>query len=521
MTASPLGRASDGGRFLDRGIVTLVGAGPGDPGLITLRGLECLRTADVVVYDRLAAPELLREARPGAELIPCGKEPRRHPMPQDRINETLIEKAREGLRVCRLKGGDPIVFGRGAEEALALLEAGIPFEIVPGVSSSIAAGAYAGVPVTLRGVASSFAVVTGHEDPGKEQASVDWRALAGAVDTIVILMGIERAGEIARELLAGGRSPETPVTCISRATTPEQSTLVTRLDALAEDLGRHGVTPPTVLMVGEVGGLYPKLAWFEQRPLAGKRVLVTRTREQASSLSRLLRERGARPIEMPVIRIEPPTSWEAFDRALEGMASYQWLVLTSANGVHAVRERLFALDRDVRALHGPRIAAIGPKTAEALRECGLRADLCPSESVGEVLALAMRETGLAGTRILLARAEEGREAFPQAAREAGAEVVVAPVYRTRAAAAIAPEVLDLLAAGKIDIVTFASSSAVTHCLEALGDGPAREALGRACIACIGPVTARTATARGLRVSVQPDDYTIEALVEALVGHYAG
>lgn len=504
---------------MECGIVYLVGAGPGDPGLITLRGLECLRTADVVVYDRLAAPELLREAREGAELIPCGKEPRRHPVPQDRINRTLVEKAREGLRVCRLKGGDPIVFGRGAEEALELLEAGVPFEIVPGVSSSIAAGAYAGVPVTLRGVASSFAVVTGHEDPGKEQASVDWRALAAAVDTIVILMGIERAGVIAGELLAGGRGAETPVTCVSRATTPEQSTLVTCLGRLESDLTAHGVTPPTVLIVGEVGALYPRLAWFERRPLFGKRVLVTRTRDQASDLSRLLTEQGAQAIEMPVIRTVPPAAWEPFDAALPEIAGYDWLVLTSVNGVRAVRERLRELGLDVRALAGPRIAAIGAKTAEALEQSGLRVDLCPEESVGEALAGAMAEQGLEARRILLLRAEEGREAFPQAARAAGASVTTIPVYRTLPVEEPDPVAMALLDEGRIDVVTFASSSAVTNCVHALGEARARELLASTCIACIGPVTAKAAADYGLSVAVQPDSYTVDALVGALVRHF--
>jgi uroporphyrinogen III methyltransferase / synthase len=506
---------------LERGIVYLVGAGPGDPGLITLRGLECLRSADVVVYDRLAAPELLREAREGAELIPCGKEPRRHPMPQGEINRTLVEKALAGLRVCRLKGGDPIVFGRGAEEALELLEAGIPFEIVPGVSSSVAAGAYAGVPVTLRGVASSFAVVTGHEDPGKEQASVDWRALAKAVDTIVILMGVERAGVIAAELLAGGLRAETPVTCVSRATTPEQSTLVSSLGRLEEDLRTHNVTPPTVLIVGEVGALYPKLAWFEGRPLFGKRVLVTRTRDQASDLSRLLAEQGAQAIEMPVIRTVAPATWEPFDAVLPEVASHDWLVLTSANGVRAVRGRLRELASDVRALAGPRIAAIGPKTAEALEQTGLRVDLCPEESVGEALARAMAEEGLAGKRILLLRAEEGREAFPEAARDAGASVTAIPVYRTLPVEEPDQTALDHLDEGRIDVVTFASSSAVTNCARALGEDRARSLLARTCVACIGPVTAKAAADHGLTVAVQPDSYTVEALVEALVRHFAG
>lgn len=502
------------------GIVYLVGAGPGDLGLITLRGLERLRSADVVLYDRLAAPELLREARPEAELIPCGKEPGRHAMPQDEINRTLVDKAAQGLRVCRLKGGDPTVFGRGAEEALELAAAGIPFEIVPGVSSAVAAGAYAGVPVTLRGVASSFAVVTGHEDPMKGESSVDWSALANAVDTIVVLMGVERAAEIAGELIAAGRSPETPVACVSRATTPDQSTSVTTLGGLAKDVREQGVVPPTVFMIGEVAALYPGLAWFEQRPLFGRRILVTRTREQAGELSRLLADEGAHAIEMPVTEQAPPSSWDEFDRSLSEMRGYDWIVFTSANAIRWVRQRLRELGLDVRSLCGPRIAAIGPKTAEALEQHGLRVDLRPDEHIAEGLVAAMAKDGLPGVRILLLRAEDAREVFPGEARNAGASVTVAPVYRTVAADRVDPAIVSLLEEGRIDAVTFASSSSVTHCVAAIGEDRARSLLGGVCVACIGPVTAGTAREHGLEVTVQPEEFTIPALVDALVRRLA-
>jgi uroporphyrinogen III methyltransferase / synthase len=498
------------------GIVYLVGAGPGDPGLITVRGMERLRSADVIVYDRLASPALLHEARSDAELIPCGKEPKQHPMPQEEINRLLIQKALEGKSVCRLKGGDPIVFGRGAEEALALLDAGVPFEIVPGVTSAVAAGAYAGVPVTLRGVASSFAVVTGHEDPTKEQKSVDWQALARAVDTIVILMGVERAGEIARELIAGGRVGSTPVACVSRATTHSQSTLVTTLDRLAEDIAEHGVTAPTVLIVGEVGRLHERLAWFERAPLFGKRILVTRTREQAGELSRLLTECGAEAIEMPVIRIEPPDDWSPFDTALRTLGECDWLVFTSANGVRWALRRLSELGLDVRALAGPRIAAIGTKTRETLSQLGLLVDVVPNEFRGEGLAEALSAEGLAGKRVVLFRAEEGRDVFLEIARSEGAEVTTVPLYRTVPAPELDPDALRLLEEGEIDAVTFASSSSVTNCVHALGEARARALLARTRIACIGPVTARTAEECGLTVAVQPEAPTIEALVEALV-----
>lgn len=502
------------------GFVSLVGAGPGDPGLITVKALACLREADVVIYDRLASPELLREARPDAELIPCGKEPKRHPMPQEEINRVLVAKASEGLRVCRLKGGDPIVFGRGAEEALALREAGIAFEIVPGVSSSVAAGAYAGVPVTLRGVASSFAVVTGHEDPTKPHSAVDWRALAGAVDTIVILMGIERAAEIAAELIAGGRPGETPVACVERATTPRHRTVLSSLATLGEDIAREGIANPTVLIVGEAARLHEQLAWFETRPLFGKRVLVTRTREQASELSRLLEREGAQPVETPVIRIAEPESREPFEEALGTLAGADWLVFTSTNGVRRTLARLAETGRDIRVLHGPRIAAIGPKTAEELGRLGLRVEAVPEDSVGEGLAARLAEEGLAGKRVVLLRAEEAREAFVTAAREAGADVAVVPVYRTLPIERLDPDALALLEAGEIDAVAFASSSAVRNTVGAIGPERAAELLSRCRIACIGPITAAAAHACGLPVHIEAGEHTVEALVRALASHFA-
>lgn len=507
-------------KFCGAGKVFLVGAGPGDPGLITLKGLECLGAADVVVYDRLAAPGLLDAARPDAELIYCGKSPGHHELAQDQINRLLVEKAKEGKIVCRLKGGDPFVFGRGGEEALELHRHGLPYEIVPGVTSAIAVAAYAGIPVTHRGIATSFAVVTGHEAPSKPETQVQWQKLATAVDTLVILMGVGNLWQIVAGLTSGGRPADTPVAIVRWGTLPEQTTLVSTLGQIVQDAATAGVAPPAAIIIGEVAALRPKLAWFDNRPLFGRRGLVTRTRQQASELSALLRQEGAIAIEMPVIQIVPPDSWEPVDRALEAMESFDWLVFTSANSVTALTDHLAALELDIRALKGPRIAAIGPKTAAAATAAGLRVSLCPEEYVAEALLEALAAEGLESKRILLLRAAQAREILPQRAAAAGAEVVVAAVYQTLPVETLDPEALRTLEQGEVDFVTFASSSTVTNFAQALGQERARALLENVCVACLGPITAATARELGLTPAVVPDEYTIEALVAALCAYYS-
>lgn len=511
--------ANSGDADLAIGTVYLVGAGPGDPGLITVKGLSRLRASDVIVYDRLVSQEILSHAPEGAELIYCGKRPNHHAMSQDDINACLVEKALAGHTVCRLKGGDPTVFGRGGEEALELRAHGIPFEIVPGITSAIAAGGYAGVPVTLRGVASSFAVATGHEDPTKEEAAVDWRRLATATDTLVILMGVGGFDAIAQELIAGGRDGATPIAFISWATHPRQRTFVSTLSRGAEDIATHGIEAPAVIVVGEVVRSAEALSWFERRPLAGKRVLVTRTRDQVSEVSRLLEEQGAVPVELPLIRIVEPEDWGPFDRAVDEIATYDWLVLSSANGVRAMRDRLLARGLDVRALAGPKVAAVGVKTAEELQALGLRVDVCPDRYVAEDLAEALVSEGIAGKRILLARAAEGRDVVVLRAREVGATVNDTPVYRTVPVQEYDERVIGDLLAGRIDVVTFASSSTVRFFLDVLGRERALEALEGARVACIGPITEATATEAGIRVDVQPAEHTVEAMVAAIVESY--
>ena len=501
------------------GIVYLVGAGPGDPGLLTVKGLQCLQAADVVVYDRLVNPEIIEAARADAELISCGKSAGHHALTQEEINELLVRLGKEGKVVCRLKGGDPFVFGRGGEEAHELRQHGISFEVVPGVTSAIAAPAYAGIPVTHRGVATSFTVVTGHEDPTKPETQVDWTRLANVSDTLVILMGIGRLAPIVDGLIGGGRPPDTPVGMVRWGTRVEQETLVTTLQDAVADAAAVDMQPPATIVVGDVVSAREDLAWFDNRPLSGRRGLVTRTREQASELSALLQRYGAAPVEMPVIRIVPPETWEPLDDAIASASSHDWLVFTSANGVRMVRERLSELGLDIRALNGPRIAVIGPKTAVAAEEAGLKVSLCPEEYVAEALGEALKAEGLGGKRVLLLRAAEARSTFPDMARELGAEVADVPVYRTLPAENLEAAAVEMLEANEIDFVTFASSSGVRNFVCSLGREKAQAILDRVCVACIGPITAATASEFGVKTTVMPQAYTIEALVAAIADHF--
>jgi uroporphyrinogen III methyltransferase/synthase len=493
------------------GRVTLVGAGPGDPGLITLHGVEALRQADAVVYDYLASPELLAHAPEQAELIYVGKQAGRHTLAQSEINALLVRLAREGKRVVRLKGGDPFVFGRGGEEAEALVAAGVPFDVVPGVTSAIAAPAYAGIPVTHRGVASSLAIVTGHEDPQKATSAIDWGSLAG-IDTLVFLMGVANLPAIAAELIAHGRRSDTPAAVIQWGTVGRQRTVTGTLADIATRVEEAGLGSPAVTVVGAVVGLRERLRWFDRRPLLGLRVLVTRTREQAGRLAEGLRALGAEPVECAVIETAPPLDWAPLDRAIGELGAYRWIAFTSANGVEAFFARLALAGRDARALAGARLAAIGPATAAALAARGLRADVVPAEFVAEALADALGD--VRGARVLLARADIARPALAERLRAAGALVDEVVAYRT-----VRPEGLEARlrqALAGADVVTFTSSSTVRNLFEALGPSEAAQALRGVAVACIGPVTAQTARELGLEPAVVAEEYTIEGLLEALV-----
>jgi uroporphyrinogen III methyltransferase/synthase len=483
--------------------VYLVGAGPGDPGLLTVRGDEVLRRADVVVYDRLSVEALLDLAPPHAERISVGKAPRQVTMSQEDINALLVQKGRAGGTVVRLKGGDPFVFARGGEEAAALTDAGVPFEVVPGITSAIAAPAYAGIPVTLRHSSTSFTVVTGHEDTSVgEEGTVDWEAVAKVGGTIVILMGVARIAAIAERLMAAGRSPDTPAAAVRWGTRPEQHTVRATLGTIAD----QPLLSPSVIVVGEVAGV--DLRWFEQRPLLGRRVVVTRTRSQASALSAGLRALGAEPIEVPVIEVVDPLDGGAALRdAAVRLGTYDWVVVTSPNGAERLLAAVAATGGDARAFGGSTVAAIGPGTARVLAAGGIRADLVPDRYVAESLLDALTSAAPAGGRLLLARAEVARDVLPDGLRAVGWEVDVVDAYRTVPAAVTDAQRAAVIGA---DIATFTSSSTVERFVDSLG----AEAVP-AVVACIGPVTAGTARRLGLTVDLEATEHTIDGLLRAL------
>ncbi|MBI4499018.1 MAG: uroporphyrinogen-III C-methyltransferase [Chloroflexi bacterium] len=502
------------------GKVYLVGGGPGDPGLITVKGTEALRAADVVVYDRLIDPRLLSYAPPRAERIYVGKQSARHTLRQEEINALLVERAQAGQTVVRLKGGDPFVFGRGGEEAETLREAGIPFEVVPGVTSAIAAATYAGIPVTHRGVTSSLAVITGHEDPTKEASSLHLEGLATAAGTLVFLMGVENLPTLVGELLRHGRSPQTPVALVRWGTWPQQETVTGTLGDIVDTLAarEQPFGAPAVIVVGEVVALRERLRWFDNRPLWGKRVLITRSRDQAGRLAHLLAEQGADPIEVPAIAIAPPDDPGPLDDALGRIREYTWVVFTSVNGVAGVFARLEAQGRDARALAGVRVCAIGPATAASLRERGIRPDFVPDAFLTREVAKGLADLGVAGKRVLLPRTDIVGEDLAGALYEAGAAVDQVVAYRTLPAQEIDPEVREQLRAGAIDLVTFTSSSTVRNLVSLLGDD--RAVLERCTIASIGPITTRTAHELGLRVEIEAQEHTVPGLMRAILEHVA-
>ena len=501
---------------MNDGKVFLVGAGPGDPSLITVRGLRCVESADVLVYDRLVDRRVLERAAPDAELIDVGKVPGDGGNTQAQINSLLATKANQGKRVVRLKGGDPFVFGRGGEEALALEEAGVAFEVVPGVTSAVAAPAYAGIPLTHRGLASSFTVVTGSEMPGKDGASVDWEALAKQGGTLVVLMGWENLQSIVEALMRYGRTPNTPVALVRWGTEPYQQTVTGTLSDIVAIAGKSGLKPPVVAIVGEVVRLRQSLRWFDNRPLTGKRVLVTRTRSQAGALSELLVERGAEAIELPTIEMRPMNDLPDLDLALEDLGSYEWVVFTSVNAVDAVFGRLNALGLDTRAFHPIRVVAIGAATADRLGQRGIVPDLVPDRSVSEALVDALGRRGLSKGKVLLPRADIGREELATGLSALGAEVTEIPVYRTVPASDSGPRLERIFADG-IDVATFTSSSTATNLVRLLNGHLDR--LSEATVACIGPVTAETARELGLKVDVISEEQTIPGLVHALEAHF--
>ena len=499
------------------GKVYLVGGGPGDLGLITLRAKECIERADVIVYDHLANPELLDWARDDAEIIYGGKQAGEHSLSQQEINALLVEKAREGKQVVRLKGGDPFVFGRGAEEAKAIADLGIEFEIVPGITSAIAGPAYAGIPVTHRAKNSHVTFFTGHEDPAKTESAIDYAALAKLGGTQVMLMGLERLEPITREMLKHGVREDLPVALVRWATTGRQETLTGTLRNIAQHALDRGFEAPAVAVFGEVVKLRESLNWYEKRPLSGKRIVVTRTRKQASTLSNKLRALGAYVIELPTIRIEPPTDLRAFAELVQDAHIYDWIVFTSANGVEAFFEIFFKLYDDAREIGGARIATIGPATAQRVKDFHLHVDLQPAEFVAEAVVREFQKQGdVENLRILLVRAEKARDVLPKQLSALGAIVDEGFAYRT------VPETRDTTGAREqlleegADLITFTSSSTVENFL-ALGL-PWPKGMQ---IASIGPITSKTARDRGLKIEIEARRHDIDGLVEAIRKFFAG
>jgi len=501
------------------GKVYLVGAGPGDPGLITVRGRDLLGTADVVLYDALSHPALLDLCAPTAELRDVGKRGGSISPTQDWITSQLVELAREGRRVVRLKGGDPLLFARGAEEALALAHAGIEFEIVPGVSSPVAASAYAGIPMTHRDLSSSVTFITGTDREGKTWSPDAWKRLATATETICVLMGMQRIDMITRAIIEGGRSPSTPAAVVMWAARPAQRVVTAPLAEIAEASQRAGLSNPALIVVGDVVGLREPLRWFDQQPLFGRRLLVPRPRHQAVGTAEAIRRRAAEPIILPTIEIGPPPDPEALRAAARRVSDYDFCLFTSANGVDCFFEALAHASLDARAFGRCKVGAIGPKTAEALAPHGIRADLTAAEFVGESLAQAILDIG-GVRRVLIPRARVAREQLPELLRHGGVTVDVVPAYETRPAGPEHKQRLQaLIAENEVDVILFTSSSTVDSMVEMLG-ADAASMLSRVTLASIGPITSATAARRGLEVAVTAETYTVEGLLDALEKHYA-
>lgn len=504
---------------MSKGKVYLIGAGPGDPGLVTVKGFKCIQTADVIVYDYLAAPVLLNAAGENTEKIYVGKKGGDHTLSQDGINQLLVEQANLGKTVARLKGGDPFIFGRGGEEAEVLISAGIDFEIVPGVTSAVAAPAYAGIPLTHRDYTSTLAFVTGHENPDKDGSSINWKALTG-IGTLVFFMGVKNLPHISKKLLSQGMPPDKPVAVVRWGTTPKQETLTGTLGDIVEKVVRAGMKAPAIIVVGDVVSLRETMQWVEKKPLFGKNIIVTRAREQASSLVTRLADLGARCVECPTIRIVGETDFSHIDQAVRNLADYQWLVFTSVNGVRFFFDRLFFLGKDARDLGHLKTACIGPATAAQLRLSGINSDIVPESYRAESVVEAFSHESMTAKKVLLPRARDARPVLPQELSRMGAVVDEVVTYRAEQSAESAERLIAELSAGTIDMVTFTSSSTVTNFHSIVADKNGQEFLRGVTIAAIGPVTAETARDLGYHVDIAADKFTIPGLCDAITAFYA-
>lgn len=502
------------------GTVYLVGSGPGDPGLITVKALEKIRQADAIIYDYLAGKELVKEARPGAELIYVGKTGNRHTLEQAEINQLLAQKAYEHNCVVRLKGGDPYVFGRGAEEAEELVDAGIPFEVIPGVTSAVAAPAYAGIPVTHRDHASSVTFITGHENPDKDRSSIDWKNLARNKGSLVFLMGVKNLEIIASSLMNNGMHPDTPAALVRWGTTPDQSSFLSSLKHIAEESISRKFKAPAVLVVGSVASLKPKLDWFEKKPLFGKRVLITRSREQSKKMADQVLSQGGKPILFPTIQIKAPNDFAKLDLAMSRASNYDWIVFTSVNGVEGFFRRFFSNGHDIRDLAGPKFGAIGPITAKAIQKQGIRVELLAEQFVAEGVLEALDAQDVKGKRFLIPRAERAREVLPEGIMNRGGMVELVTVYRTDLPdQADVSAIKESLGNGEVDVITFTSSSTVSHFVHLVGKEDTVNLLNSIVIASIGPVTSQTIREFGLLPTLEASEYTIDGLMKAIESHF--
>lgn len=507
---------------MDKGKVYLVGAGPGDPKLITVRGLQCLEQSDAVVYDRLASPRLLRHVKPNTELIYVGKLPDRHTMKQEDINQLLVDLALAGKTVTRLKGGDPTIFGRVGEEAGLLFDHGIEFEIVPGITSAIAVPAYAGIPVTHRELASSLSIVTGHESPDKLDRSIHWDKVTNATGTLLFLMGVAKIGYIADQLMRHGKPPNTPVALVRWGTRVEQQTVIGTLETIEAVVKEANFQPPAVIVVGEVVLQREKLNWYERKPLFGMRVLVTRARAQASELAERIEEHGGEPCEFPVIETREPADPRTIDMIrtrLEEAESYSWLIFTSVNGVEYFFRWLQRFNIDIRRYHAASIAAVGPKTAEALQQRGLIVEVLPEKYYAESLLERLEAAVRQGERVLLPRGDLARDLLPRELEAKGIEAVEIDVYETVLASIQDELALDWIREKHIHMITFTSSSTVTNLLELLKRKGIENPVGLLegiPIASIGPITSQTIAAAGMKVTIEAKDSTLDGLMASVL-----
>ncbi|MHB1377884.1 MAG: uroporphyrinogen-III C-methyltransferase [Candidatus Humimicrobiaceae bacterium] len=503
----------------DFGCVYLVGAGPGDRGLITVKGLNVLKNADVIIYDHLANIDLLKEARTDAEKIYVGKKAGTHALNQEQINDLLIEKARVKKVVARLKGGDPFVFGRGGEEALALNKKNIPFEIVPGITSGIAALAYAGIPVTHRSMATSVSFITGHEDPAKKNPQINWKAIASLHGTLVFYMGVHNLESIVLKLIKYGKSEMTPVAIIQKGTSTLQKTIVGKLGNIIDQAKKTDIKPPALVVVGEVVSLYPDLNWFEKKPLFGKSIVVTRARSQASELAVILESLGANIIMFPTIKIIKAEDMSPLDNAIKNLADYQWIIFTSVNGVESFFERLFQSGQDSRNLSNNKICAIGPSTADKLNSFGLKADIQPDEFIAEAIVCIFQKMDIFGKKILLPRTDIARADLRLGLEKCGAHIDEVITYQTCMDDDQDEKVIERIKSGCFDLITFTSSSTVKNFIQLIGHNNLKQVFSSASVASIGPITQKTAESYGLKVHIQPEKYTISDLVQSIVKYY--